>query len=142
MCGDLEPDDRLQGDLFHRFRVHGQAALAAPESSGEWNAYLDGLFKRVLRLCLDEAEAEQAGGGGAYRHMALQSLVLARLAGFLAGHVALNEDPMRKLLEAAVLGYQEADAAPGADHHDHHDHHGHDHHVEDGHSHGPHRHHS
>ena len=129
MCGDLEPEDRLETDLFQRFVVHGHAALNTPDSRDELNAYLDGLFKRVLRLCLNEAD--QAEAGSAYRHMALQSLVLARLAGFMAGHVALNEDPMRKLLEAAMLGYQEADAkhgiAAGHDHahdHDHGDHHG------------------
>jgi hypothetical protein len=130
MCGDLEPEDRLESDLFQRFEVHGHAALRTPTSSDEMNAYLDGLFKRVL--CLDEAD--QATAGTAYRQMAMQSLVLARLAGFVAGHVALNEDPMRKLLEAAMLGYQEADAKHtdhdhGHDHgHDHdHGHHGHDH---------------
>ena len=128
MCGELEPEDRLENDLFQRFVLHGHAALHTPDSRDELNAYLDGLFKRVLRLCLHEAD--QAEVGSAYRHMALQSLVLARLAGFMAGHVALNEDPMRKLLEAAMLGYQEADAKHGiaAGHgHDHdHDHdHGH-----------------
>ena len=122
MCGDLEPEDRLETDLFQRFVLHSHAALRTPDSRDELNAYLDGLFKRVLRLCLHEAD--QAEAGSAYRHMAMQSLVLARLAGFMAGHVALNEDPMRKLLEAAMLGYQEADAKHGiADGHDHeHDH--------------------
>ncbi len=138
MCGDLEPEDRLETDLFQRFAVHSQAALRAPASTDELNAYLDGLFKSVLQQCLEEAE--QAPAGSAYRQMAMQSLVLARLAGFLAGHVALNEDPLRKLMEAVMLGYQEADAGQEgavANHgHDHgHDHHGHDHHSHDrGHS--------
>ena len=136
MCGDLEPEDRLETDLFQRFVVHGHAALNTQDSRDELNAYLDGLFKRVLRLCLHEAD--QAEAGSAYRHMALQSLVLSRLAGFMAGHVALNEDPMRKLLEAAMLGYQEADAKHGiVAGHDHDHDHDHDH----GHHRGPaHRH--
>ena len=109
MCGDLEPEDRLESNLHQRFVVNSHAALKAPSSSGEMNACLDALYKSVLRQCLDEAE--QATAGNAYRVMAMQSLVLARLAGFLAGHVGLNEDPLRKLLEATMLGYQEADAA-------------------------------
>jgi hypothetical protein len=134
MCGDLEPEDRLESDLFQRFEVHGHAALRTPTSPGEMNAYLDGLFKSVLRQCLQDAE--QATAGTAYRQMAMQSLVLARLAGFVAGHVALNEDPMRKLLEAAMLGYQEADTKHAAADHGHeHDHgHGHpNHHHHEGH---------
>ena len=71
----------------------------------------------------------------------MQSLVLARLAGFLAGHVALNEDPMRKVLEAVMLGYGEAEKPPQRDHHGHdHDHdHDHDHHHD--HPHGKAHHH-
>jgi ABC-type nickel/cobalt efflux system permease component RcnA len=141
VCGDLEPEDRLETDLFQRFMVQSHAALNTPVSADEMNAYLDGLFKRVLRLCLDEAD--QATAGTAYRQMAMQSLVLARLAGFLAGHVALNEDPMRKVLEATMLGYQEAetkrasaDHGHGHDHHGHdHGHHGHDHAHDHGHGH-------
>ena len=134
MCGDLEPEDRLETDLFQRFVVRGHAALQTPDSRDELNAYLDGLFKRVLRLCLHEAD--QAEAGSAYRHMALQSLVLARLAGFMAGHVALNEDPMRKLLEAAMLGYQEADAKHGiAAGHDHAHDRDHGHHLGPAHHH-------
>lgn len=135
MCGDLEPEDRLETDLYQRFVVHSHAALRAPSSTDELNAYLDGLFKRVLRQCLDDAE--QATAGSAYRQMAMQSLVLARLAGFLAGHVGLNEDPLRKLLEATMLGYQEAEAKHPAAGHDHdHDHgHGHEHDHDHGHGH-------
>ena len=136
MCGDLEPEDRLETDLHQRFVVHAHAALRVPTSRDEVNASLDGLFKSVLRQCLDDAE--KATAGSAYRQMTMQSLVLARLAGFLAGHVALNEDPLRKVVEALMLGYQEADAKheQSAGHHDHH--HGHDH--DHGHDHGHHGH--
>jgi hypothetical protein len=57
--------------------------------------------------------------------------VFARLAGFLAAHAALNEDPLRKVIEALMLGYAEAEKIEphhGHDHeHEHHGHHGHDH---------------
>lgn len=142
MCGDLEPEDRLESDLHQRFVVHSHAMLGVPAGSGEMNAYLDRLFKSVLRQCLHEAEQEPAGS--AYRTMAMQSLVLARLAGFLAGHVGLNEDPLRKLMEATMLGYQEAEATPERDHHGHEHAHGHDHDHDDDHHghahHGPHGH--
>ena len=72
MCGDLEEEDRFEGDLYQRF------------------------------------------------------LVLARLAGFLAGHVALNEDPLRKLM-AVMLSCAEAESPPVHDHHGHDHDHDHDH---------------
>jgi hypothetical protein len=127
MCGDLEPEVRLEGDLYQRFLVHSRAMLDRPLAKGEMNRYLDGLFNSLLQRCVDDAEKSAAPN--AYAEVAMQSLVLARLAGFLAGHVALNEDPLRKVMEALMLGYQEAEAPPERDHHGHdHDHdHGHDH---------------
>ena len=122
MCGDLEEEDRFEGDLYQRFLVHSQAMLAkAPAGGEELNRYLDSLFNDLLKRCVKDAE--QVASPNAYRQVAMQSLVLARLAGFLAGHVALNEDPMRKLMEAMMLGYAEAEAPPAHDHHGH----GHDH---------------
>ncbi len=138
MCGDLDEEDQLEGDLYQRFLVHSQALLNKPLSGGDMNRYLDGLFTGLLRRCVQDAE--QVAAPNAYKQLAMQSLVLARLAGFLAGHVALNEDPMRKLLEAAMLGYQEAETPPQRDHHGH-DHdqdhaHDHDHEHDDEHHHG------
>jgi hypothetical protein len=140
MCGDLEPEDKLEGDLYQRFLVHSRAMLDQPSGSGEMNRYLDGLFKAVLQRCI--TDAEHAEGPNGYAQVAMQSLVLARLAGFLAGHVALNEDPMRKVLEAVMHGYAEAESPPERDHHGHdhdhdHDHdHGHDHDAHGHHHHG------
>jgi hypothetical protein len=137
MCGDLEEEDRLEGNLYQRFLVHSRAMQEQRPSSSQspgsdLNRYLDGLFQDVLKRCTQDAE--QVASPNGYKHLAMQSLVLARLAGFLAGHVALNEDPMRKLMEAMMHGYQEAENPPERDHHgpgDHHHHdghgHGHDH---------------
>ena len=141
MCGDLEEEDRLEGDLYQRFLVHSRAMLERPLAAAgpgsDINRYLDELFNAVLRRCVQDAEG--VASPNAYQQVAMQSLVLARLAGFLAGHVALNEDPMRKMLEAMMLGYQEAESAPERDHHgddDGHDHdHDHDHDQPHGHSH-------
>ncbi len=137
MCGDLEEEDRLEGDLYRRFLVHSRAMREQPSAAGDLNRYLDDLFKDLLQRCVHDAE--QTAGPNGYRTLAMQSLVLARLAGFLAGHVALNEDPMRKVLEAVMLGYQEAESPPERDHHGHD--HGHDHSHGHDHDHGHHPHH-
>ena len=128
MCGDLEEADPFEGDLYQRFLVHSQAMLAkSPAGGDDLNRYLDALFNGLLERCVKDAE--QVASPDAYRHVAMQSLVLARLAGFLAGHVALNEDPLRKLMEAVMLGYGEAESPPVPGHHGHeHSHeHGHEH---------------
>ena len=130
MCGDLEEEDRFEGDLYQRFLVQSQAMLGkAPAGGSDLNRYLDTLFNDLLKRCV--TDAEQVASPNAYRQMAMQSLVLARLAGFLAGHVALNEDPMRKVMEALMHGYQEAESPPERDHHGH----DHEHHHGDGHEH-------
>lgn len=131
MCGEIEEENRYQAGLFQRFLVHSRDVLAPkPTEAGSLNAYLDGLLADVLRRCASDAQAQ--AGDDAYHRMAMQSLVLARLAGFIAGHVALSEDPMRKLIEAVMLGYGEAEMSART--HDHHHHHGHDH-GHHGHSH-------
>ena len=125
MCGDLDEEDQFEGDLYQRFLVHSQAMLAkAPAGGDDLNHYLDALFNDLLKRCVNDAE--QVASPNAYRQVAMQSLVLARLAGFLAGHVALNEDPLRKLMEAVMLGYGEADAPPVQGHHGHSHGHGHE----------------
>ena len=135
MCGDLEEEDPFEGDLYQRFLVHSQALLARAPASGDMNAYLDGLFADLLKRCVHDAEA--VASPNAYQQVAMQSLVLARLAGFLAGHVALTEDPLRKLMEAVMLGYGEAESVPARGQHGHdHDHdHDHDHGHNHDHSH-------
>jgi hypothetical protein len=52
----------------------------------------------------------------------MQPLVFARLAGFLAAHASLSEDPLRKVIEALMMGYGEAEAMDRAHAHDHHHH--------------------
>jgi hypothetical protein len=135
MCGELDEEGALEGDLYRRFLAHSRAMLEQRPGGGEMNAYLDGLFNAVLKRCV--ADAENAQSPNAYKQLAMQSLVMARLAGFLAGHVALNEDPMRKVLEAVMLGYQEAENPPERDHHGP----GHDHDHDHDHGHGHHHHH-
>ena len=134
MCGDLDEEDQFEGDLYRRFLVHSQAMLAkAPAGGNDLSRYLDTLFNELLERCVNDAE--QVAPPNAYRQFAMQSLVLARLAGFLAGHVALNEDPLRKLIEAVMLGYGEAESPPARDHHGHEHRSGHEHEHEHEHGH-------
>lgn len=117
MCGDIE-NEGFEGDLYQRFLVHSQTVLARePMERDDLNSYLDKLFTEVLNRCVQDAQAVPSSD--AYRRVAMQSLVLARLAGFMAGHVALNEDPLRKLMEAVMLGYDEADIPVPRHEHEH-----------------------
>jgi hypothetical protein len=140
MCGDLEEDESRHGDqLYARFRLHarellrGHSAQGPAPSAKDLNAYMDRLFGDALSRCARDSEQADEG---AYELLRAQPLVLARLAGFLAAHLSLQEDPLRKLMEAMMHGYAEAEHIE-PDHHGHdHDHH-HDH--GDGHGH-PHSH--
>ena len=132
MCGDLDEGDRFEGDLFQRFLVHAQVLLERKAAAGDGlNAQLDRLFADLLKRC----EADSQAAADPYRLLAMQSLVMARLAGFLAGHVALQEDPLRKLMEAVMLGYGEAETTR-REHHHHGDDHDHEHEHEHEHEHG------
>ncbi|HEX2725988.1 MAG TPA: hypothetical protein VHN20_09235 [Beijerinckiaceae bacterium] len=137
MCGDLEEEQRGEEQLYGRFRLHarellrGRGTADAPPTAKDLNAYMDRLFADALARCA--RDGEQAADGDAYRLLAAQPLVFARLAGFLAAHVSLQEDPLRKVMEALMHGYAEAEHIEpdhhGHDHdHDHDDHHDHHHH--------------
>lgn len=137
MCGDLEEDGgRLEDELYARFRMRARELLRghglqeSPASPTDLNAYMDRLFADALGRCTRDGEHADAG---AYELLRAQPLVFARLAGFLAAHVGLQEDPLRKVMEALMHGYAEAERIEpdhhGHDHdHGHHHHHGHDHH--------------
>jgi hypothetical protein len=137
MCGDLDEGDALETELVNRFRVHARALLAGRPGSGEppdgpepLHAYMDRLFAEALTRCVRDWDGTDEGER--YAKLAAQPLVFARLAGFLAAHSSLREDPLRKVIEALMHGYAEAEAIEpdhrGHSHdHDHH-HHGHDHH--------------
>ena len=141
MCGDLEEDDtRFEDQLYARFRLHARELLRGhnPQASSpapkDLNAYMDRLFGDALSRCARDGEQAE---DGAYDLLRSQPLVFARLAGFLAAHVSLQEDPLRKVMEALMHGYAEAEHIQRDHHghrhdhdhdHDHGHHHGHDHH--------------
>jgi hypothetical protein len=119
MCGDMDDDEgELEERLYARFRAHAQMLLSdpAPQEPADLNDYLDKLFFDSLSRSVRDGEQ----GAQRYERLAMQPLVFARLAGFLAGHLALSEDPLRKVIEAMMMGYGEAEALDQAQAEDHH----------------------
>jgi hypothetical protein len=134
MCGDMDDDEsEIEERLYARFRAHATTLLSeqnsTPAQPADMNQYLDKLFSDGLSRSM--RDGEQADAAQRYERLCMQPLVFARLAGFLAGHLALSEDPLRKVIEAMMMGYGEAEAmdhAQGSDHHHHGDVPAHDHH--------------
>ena len=127
MCGEIDEEGKAEADLLQRFLLRAGAKVIGAKVTGanaardgvnqSLNAYLDQLFADVLKRCTDDLSNTEPAE--AYRRLAMQSAVMARLAGYLAGHAALNEDPLRRVMEATLLGYGEADPVargPANDH--------------------------
>jgi hypothetical protein len=134
MCGDLEEggSNVLEEQLYGRFLIHARSLLAAASrgktSADHLHAYMDKLFADALSRAMRDSEAAEETQR--YDVLAMQPLVFARLAGFLAAHLSLQEDPLRKTIEALMLGYAEAETIVPD--------HGHDHDHDHGHAHGHH----
>ena len=134
MCGDVDEEaGELEEQLYARFLAHARALLEPQDPSKAASpddplAYMDKLFADALSRCV--RDGEEAGVEQRYLRLATQPLVFARLAGLLAGHLALDQDPLRKVIEALMEGYADAARADHEHDHDHgHDHdHEHDHH--------------
>jgi hypothetical protein len=130
MCGDLDEETRCETVLYARFRSHAQTLLmkSGASDSKTVNAALDRLFKDALSRSIRDQDSMEEGKR--YELLTMQPLVFARLAGFLAAHASLREDPLRKVIEALMLGYSEVEQMEPSHAHDHGHghHHGHDHH--------------
>jgi hypothetical protein len=124
MCGDLDEEEsgsEIEQNLYKRFLAHagellkdsGQSSLEQP---ADLASYMEKLFVDSLSRSL--RDGEQAGAN-AYERLAVQPVVFARLAGLLAGHLSLGEDPLRKIIEALMLGYAEAETMDRAREHAH-----------------------
>lgn len=129
MCGDLEEAD---GEAERLYGVFLQAAEEAiheaidhrggsrrciepqPDDSEDHlpdaslHGYMDGLFADILSACIKDAR--KASSAERYRVLASQSIVLARLAGFLAGHRDPCEEPLASSIEALMAGYSQRDS--------------------------------
>lgn len=124
MCGDLEESDGGSERLYDVFLQTAEAAIHEAidhrggsrrriEQEGDsadqqlcddaLHAYMDGLFADVLGACIKDAR--KAPPAERYRLLASQSIVLARLAGLLAGHRDPREEPLASSIEALMAGY-------------------------------------
>src|SRR5580765_5220061 len=123
MCGDLEEEAGPDAGAYDRFVAHAHSFLASMKKQGKnpdpVHAHLDRLFRELLATAIDPNRAPDEMSG--YQRIAMEPLVFARLAGFIAAHVPLSEDPLRRTIEALMLGYSEGEIAI-ADHDHSHDH--------------------
>jgi hypothetical protein len=128
MCGELDEDAEAGADLFHRFLLAAHDALHHREAhrrplkpygdsipAGELHAYMDGLFADLLHACI--ADAERTDETNRYRVLSAQAAVFARMAGFLAGHLSPDQDPLHTALDALLDGYAAKDRPAGSHHH-------------------------
>jgi hypothetical protein len=113
MCGDLESDEQLAEDFYARFVDHAHAFLAGVDSetteeeADSLYVHLDTLFRETLTAST-KGDTVQSGVSG-YERLCMEPLVFARLAGFMAAHQPLEDDPLRRLLEAMMTGYAEGE---------------------------------
>jgi hypothetical protein len=135
MCGELEEEAERAEEFYARFVAHAHSLLHSLQAKGkqdEFTAYLNGLFRETLLKAADHTKVPDSVSG--YDRLAMEPLVFARIAGFMAAHMPLSEDPLRRVLEALMTGYAEGEIALPTHDHDHE--HDHDHDHGHGHSHG------
>ena len=124
MCGELDDEGptSLQEAHYSRFLLHARSIIAKREKAAAVsddavvNA-IDQLFADALSRAMRDCEG--ADPSRRYDMMSMQPLVFARLAGLMAGHLSLGDDPLRRVMEAMMHGYAEADSADVDHGHDH-----------------------
>lgn len=136
MCGELEEDGSdVEEVLYERFAAHVHSFLASLKAPGPGGApmhnHLDSLFRESLKRSADQKSAPETVSG--FERLAMEPLVFARLAGFMAAHLPLHEDPLKRVIEALMTGYNEGEIEVPDHHHDHD--HGHSHAPGFGHTH-------
>lgn len=140
MCGDFEEDDLADDHLFGRFLELAKKLGVHPseqslkghlnlQNSEEREHYMTELFNAGLTRSVNDVQfIPKAGEKGAT--IAIQAVVFARLAGFLAAQVPSESNMMRALMEATLAGFADAQQQVSEW-----EEHGHHHHHEHGHSH-------
>ena len=131
MCGDIEDEESLAEEFYAQFAEHAHiflSKLTVPSSHGDeaplYN-HLDALFRSALKSAAQPEDAAETVSG--YERLRMEPLVYARLAGFMAAHQPLEEDPLRRLIEALMTGYAEGEDMISEREHVPSDHHGHTH---------------
>jgi hypothetical protein len=124
MCGEIETDESIAEEFYARFVDHARSFLAASPSESpdgddsELYDYLEAMFRDTLRATTEAATVGDAISG--FERLCMEPLVYARVAGFMAAHQPIEDDPLRRLIEALMTGYAEGEeAAAVAQHHDH-----------------------
>ncbi len=135
MCGKLEEDGSdVEEVLYDRFAAHVHSFLTnlkSPGSDAPMHLHLDSLFRESLKRSADQSIAPETVSG--FERLAMEPLVFARLAGFMAAHLPLHEDPLKRVIEALMTGYAEGEIELSNHAHDHD--HGHSHAHDFGHTH-------
>jgi hypothetical protein len=125
VCGDLEEDDveaerlyaaflqaahaEIHEAIEHRGGSRGRLKDLAEDrqskelSDAALHAYMDGLCADILNACIKDSRG--LSSSDRYRVLASQAVVLARVAGFLAGNLDPGSDPLRTSIEALMSGY-------------------------------------
>ena len=126
MCGDL---DDVEDEFLKSCSAFLQAAEAAVHeardhrggsrhidarnresadeclSDASLHRYMDGLFADVLSACIKDARRME--NGDQYRLARSQVVVLARVAGFVAGNLDPRDDVLANAVEALMTGYSQ-----------------------------------
>jgi hypothetical protein len=106
----------MEADLVSRFLAHAKAfidhELRNPRAEpGTSLSYMDALYADALgRVARD---VRYVRPGEHYDRLAMQPLIFARLAGFLAAHLVPQDDHLRKTIDAVLCGYAEPDSMDG-----------------------------
>lgn len=119
MCGEIDEQERVDGELFERFLdLAGRHGIAPGTPGGDApgdlsdqaarSAYLNGLFGAGLRRSVTDAAALPEGER--MDAVAGQAIAFARLAGFLAGQFPPDADLFRTAVNAMLEGHAEAAA--------------------------------
>jgi hypothetical protein len=138
MCGEIDEEVRFDEELLARLAaLAGRYGFKADDlparpprsiaAEADRHAYMDDLFRDGLARSLGDLSALPEGQRA--EGLASQAIVLARLAGWLAGHLPPGADLVRATMEAMLDGSREPARAltEMADHHHGHEHHHHGH---------------
>ena len=141
MCGDLDESVQIDEEIYSRYLKFAKHYKLAPGGNNQRNVevlakekspapYMEALFADLLQQGVNDTSMMPEGMHA--DAIANQVIVLARLAGFLAGQVPPATDLYRGAMEAFADGYAE----PVRLFKEQNDHHGHSHDHAHGHQHG------
>jgi hypothetical protein len=120
MCGELDDDGpgALSDLCVDAFLASGRKLAAREAATGD---PVIGAVEKLFTDALSRAmrDCDEAPDGRRFEMLSLEPLAFARLAGLLAAHLPPGDDPLRKVIEALMHGYAEADRLAADAGHDH-----------------------